>query len=94
VDAKTQKDFIRLLIRRLRETIEELYAYRVTAGIAEDQGFPFAATLENALGDPAIKSLAEEQLEGLEALIDDDADSADELIKEFLRNWKPERAPN
>jgi hypothetical protein len=55
---------------------------------------PFAATLENAIGDPAIKSLAEEQLEGLEALIDDDADSADELIKEFLRNWKPERAPN
>jgi len=93
VDAKSQKDFIRFLIRRLRETIEELYAYRVAAGIAEDQGFAFAATLENALGHPTIKSRAEEQLEGLEGLIDDDADSTDERIKEFLRNWKPGGAP-
>jgi hypothetical protein len=108
VDAKTQKDFIRLLIQRLRETIEELYAYRVAAGIAEDQGFPFAATLKNALEHPAIKSRAEEQLEtcknprqiicqatqGLEGLIDDDADSTDEQINEFLRDWKSEGAPN
>jgi hypothetical protein len=94
VDAKTQKDFIRLLIQRLRETIEELYAYRVAAGIAEDQGFPFAATLENALEHPAIKSRTEEQLEGLEGLIDDDADSTDEQINEFLRDWKSEAAPN
>jgi hypothetical protein len=43
---KNPEGFHRLLIRRLRETIEELYAHRVMAGTAEDQGFPFAATLE------------------------------------------------
>jgi transcription termination factor NusB len=94
MDAKTQKDFIKLLIRRLRETTEELYAYRVTANIAEDTGFPFAATLENALGHPAIKARAKEELKGLEDLIDNHKDSTDDQIKEFLRNWKPEGTPN
>lgn len=94
MDAKIQRDFIRLLIQRLRETIEELYAYRVAAGIAEDQGFLFAATLENPLEHPAIKSRAEEQLEGLEGLIDNDADSTDEQINEFLRDWKSNGASN
>jgi hypothetical protein len=95
MDKNEQKDLIRFLLKQAREYHHEILALRVTGYVAEQNGFPFLATLKNARQHPDVQKRTDHFFEGFEERIGHlDEDAQEKALREFLENWKPEGEPN
>jgi hypothetical protein len=95
MDSSDKKLFARYLLRRLKEYHHEMLSLRVTGQIAEENGFPFRATLKNARQSPDVQKRTDRFFEGFEELIEQlGEESPQTALLKFLQEWEPSGEPN